>query len=143
VSIAVKAPIDFLGLERLHEALRFGIVVGIADPAHAGLNVVRGEQRRILPARILDAAIGMMDQAAGSGFASAESHVQRGNGQARLQVGFERSADHPPAERVKHNGDKCKLLLQADIGDVGDPQLVKTGHLQATGQVGHHPPAMA
>src|SRR5580704_17399404 len=39
--IAVAPAIGLLGLERLHEALGLGVVVGIADPAHAGGNAVR------------------------------------------------------------------------------------------------------
>jgi hypothetical protein len=34
LGVAVAAPIDLLLLERLHEALRLGIVVGIADADH-------------------------------------------------------------------------------------------------------------
>ena len=51
--IAIEPAVDLLGLERLHEALGLGVVVGIADPAHAGLNVVGGQDRRIVTAGIL------------------------------------------------------------------------------------------
>src|SRR5712671_6933409 len=67
VGIAVAAPIHLLLLERFHEALRLGIVIRIADPAHARLDIVGGEQGAVLTARILHAAIGMMDQAARRG----------------------------------------------------------------------------
>ena len=66
-NVAIGASVDLLLLERLHEALRLGIVVGIADAAHARLDVVPLQQLGVVAAGILHAAIGMMDQAAGRG----------------------------------------------------------------------------
>ena len=62
-----RLAVDLLLLERLHEALRLGIVVGIADPAHAGGNAVLLQQIGVVAAGILDAAVGVVDQAAGPG----------------------------------------------------------------------------
>ena len=42
-SIPISLPVDFLVLERLHEALCLGIVVRIADAAHARLDVVHAQ----------------------------------------------------------------------------------------------------
>ena len=39
-----RSAVDLLLLEGLHEALRLGIVVGIADAAHARLDAVRLKQ---------------------------------------------------------------------------------------------------
>ena len=36
--ITIGAGVDFLVLERLHEALGHGVIVGTAGPAHAGLD---------------------------------------------------------------------------------------------------------
>src|SRR5437899_9762013 len=47
IGVTVAAPVHLLLLERFHEALRLGIVIRIADPAHARLDVVGGEQRRV------------------------------------------------------------------------------------------------
>src|SRR5712671_1537510 len=143
VGIAVAAPIHLLLLERFHKALRLGIVVRIADPAHARLDIVGGEQGAVLTARILHAAIGMMDEAAGTGPACNKRHGECRNGQARLQMRVQRPADHAPAERVEHDGKESELLLQADIGDVRHPQLIEIGRHHPTRQVRHHPPAMA
>src|SRR5450631_4950118 len=51
--IAIEPAIDLLGLERLHEALGLGVVVGIADPAHAGDNAARLEQLGVVATGIL------------------------------------------------------------------------------------------
>ena len=112
--VTVAAPVHLLLLERFHEALRLGIVIRIADPAHARLDVVGGEQRRVRVAGVLHAAIGMMDQAAGRGPAGR-------NRQARLQMCVQRPTDYASAEGVEHDGKESKLLLQADIGDVRHP----------------------
>src|SRR5882762_561824 len=62
--IAIEPAIDLLGLERRHEALGLGVVVGIADPAHADADAVRLQELAVVGAGILHAAIGVMDQAA-------------------------------------------------------------------------------
>jgi hypothetical protein len=51
--------------ERLHEALRPSVVIGVADAAHAGLDAMRFQHRGVATAGILDPAIGVMDEAAG------------------------------------------------------------------------------
>src|SRR3954454_6109693 len=43
IDVAIVSSVDLLLLERLHEALGLGIVVGIADAAHAGLDVAPGK----------------------------------------------------------------------------------------------------
>ena len=42
----VAAEIDLLGLERLHEALGLGVVVGVAPAAHRAAQPMRGEHPR-------------------------------------------------------------------------------------------------
>src|SRR5260370_38682465 len=64
VGVAVAAPVDLLLFECFHEALRLGIVVGIADAAHTRLDVVCCEQGGVFTACILHAAVGVMDEAA-------------------------------------------------------------------------------
>ena len=51
--VTVPAGVNFLLLESFHEALTFGVVVRIADPAHAGLDVMGGQQGRVVGAGIL------------------------------------------------------------------------------------------
>src|SRR5215470_17835120 len=92
MGVAVAAPVYFLLLERLHEALRFGVVVGVADAAHAGPDAVRFQHRRVVAASILNTAIGVMDEAAGHGMALLNGHVQRIDGEARVQMRVQRPA---------------------------------------------------
>ena len=51
--IAIVAPVDFLLFEGFHEALRFGVVVGVADPAHARLDAVRRQFAGVVLAGVL------------------------------------------------------------------------------------------
>ena len=51
--VAVVTPVDFLLLEGLHKALRLGVVVGVADPAHARLDAVCREFGGVVAAGIL------------------------------------------------------------------------------------------
>jgi hypothetical protein len=88
----------------------------------------------------LHAPIGVVDEGVGARAAGRQRHTERGERQAGPQVVVDRPADHAPAERIEHHGQEGKFLEQPHVGDVGHPQLVEPGQLQAPGQVGHHPP---
>jgi len=55
--------IDGFDLHRLHEAFRFGIIVGIAAPTHRSNKIVLGEKIAIEERGILRASIRVMDAA--------------------------------------------------------------------------------
>src|SRR2546423_11496042 len=59
--ITIAGGVDLFTLERSDEALGFGVVVGIADPAHAGGNSVGLQQAGVLGTGVLHAAVGMVD----------------------------------------------------------------------------------
>ena len=61
--VLILAGIDLLALDRLHEALGHGIVIGAACPAHARLDAGGLQPGDIITVRILRAAIGVVDQA--------------------------------------------------------------------------------
>ena len=73
--IAVPGAVDLFALERPDETLGLGVVVGIADPAHAGGNPVGLQQAGVVGAGVLHAAIGMVDQAAPGRAARRQRHV--------------------------------------------------------------------
>jgi hypothetical protein len=103
VGIAVGAAVDLLLLQRLHEALRLSVVVGIADAAHAWLDGMAGQQLGVVAAGVLHAAVGVVDEAVGRRPACRDRHGQRGDREARLQVRLERPADDPAAVRIEHH----------------------------------------
>src|SRR5437588_7455330 len=53
LEITIVATVDLLLLECLHKALRLSIVVRIADPAHARLNVVGRKHSRVVATSVL------------------------------------------------------------------------------------------
>src|SRR5690606_6032735 len=55
--VAIGAAVDLLLLQGSHEALRHGVVVGTACPAHARLDAMRGQPGDIVAAGVLDAAV--------------------------------------------------------------------------------------
>ena len=63
IQIAVVASVDLLLLQGFHEAFALRIVVGISRPAHAWDHAVLKQHIDVSGGRILDAAIGMMNQA--------------------------------------------------------------------------------
>jgi hypothetical protein len=86
LDVAIAARLNLFVLERLHEALRLGIIVGVADAAHAGRDAMCGEHRGVVGTCILHPAIGVMDQAAWWRPACRKRHGERLHRQARLQV---------------------------------------------------------
>src|ERR1700691_4483185 len=76
IEITIVSAVDLLLLECLHEALRLGIVVRVADAAHARLDVMGLKHRRVLAAGLLDDPVGMMDQAARHWPARRDGHAE-------------------------------------------------------------------
>ena len=93
------------------------------------------KQWGVVTAGVLHAAIGVMHQS-GLGPSPRQSHARGLQGQRRLQGVLQGPADHPPEEGVQHYRQVDKLHLQADVGEVSDPELVQSAQHQGTGQVG-------
>ena len=58
----VDSAINLFGLERLHEALGLGVVIGISFTAHAGADAILLEQADIVAATILHASIRVVNK---------------------------------------------------------------------------------
>ena len=78
--------VDLLGLERLHEAFGFGVVLGRAGAAHAGMGADLRQAQGVVAAGVLHAAIGVVDQVLERYSARLDRFVERVDGQARLQM---------------------------------------------------------
>jgi len=53
----INAAVDLFEFQSLHEAFRFGVVIGISFAAHASANVVLLQQVNVVATTILHAAI--------------------------------------------------------------------------------------
>ena len=125
--ITIISAVDFLLLERFHKALHLGIVIRIADPAHARLDIIGSKHGAVITASILHAAIGMMDQASTRWSTCLDRHFKRRQSEARAQMLFQRPADHSSAERIEQHGQKRELFQQPDISNIGHPELIEVG----------------
>jgi hypothetical protein len=79
---------------RLHEALRLGVVVRIAAPAHRTDEAVLGEELAIRLGSILRAAIRMV-HASRRRPPHADGGLQRGEREAVIDRAADRVTDHP------------------------------------------------
>ena len=92
------------------------------------------EQHSIVLAGILGAAIGVMDQA-GRWTPRGKRLLQGLHRQAGPQMVIDRPTHHLAAEGIEHDGEIDEALAQSDVGDVGHPDLIRTGRLQPAHQV--------
>ena len=109
-SIAIGAAVDLLLLERFHEALGLGVVVGIADPAHARLDIVIAQDLRVIAAGILHTPVRVMDEAAGDRPARRDRHIECRDRQLCPQMRLEHPAYDLAAEGIEHDGEIAELL---------------------------------
>jgi hypothetical protein len=76
----------------------------------------------------LAAAIAVVDELdIGAAAASGERHAERVEHEACAHVGGKLPADDAPAEDVDHDD----ALLATQVGEIGDPELVRPGRLEA------------
>ncbi|MER9820199.1 hypothetical protein [Mesorhizobium sp. M0129] len=73
------------------------------------------------PARVLNSAVGMMQEAPEFGLAISNGHLKRLDGKACSEMGIQAHSTHLAAERVQDNGKEGKLLSQMHEGDIGNP----------------------
>ena len=119
--IAMAGAVDLFALEGSDKALGLGVVVGIADPAHAGGDAVPVEHAGVLGTGVLHAAVGMMDQAA-------PGRAARRQRQAGAEMIGHRPADDAAAESIEDNRQIGEFLLEPGI----EPAPAKAGVMSAT-----------
>lgn len=123
--ILEAAAVDFFGLEGLHEALGFGVIVRISGPAHIDRDIVVGKALAVFGRRILYAAIGMMNKTGGPGLAIGKRLIQRLHGKRGVQMGSQSLADHLAGEAVENDGEIGEGFAQPDVSDIRYPDLIQ------------------
>ena len=124
-AIAILGSLHLFLFQGLHERFTRGIVPGVRLAAHTDVDAVRLQQIRVLAAGILHAAIGVMHQTRLYG-SLPQRHVQRGDRQRSVQSFVQMPADHASRIRIQNHRKIDELLLEPDVGDVGDPELIDT-----------------
>jgi hypothetical protein len=141
VEVAPGIAEHLLLFESLHERFGFGVVVRVTHATHARLHTVLGQQRKIVGAGILDAAVRVMNQARRR-LTFGQRHAQSLHGHACAQMPCQRPTDYPPRMCVQQHGDINKFLPQSHIGDIGHPEFIEVARHQAACQVRPDPPTM-
>jgi hypothetical protein len=137
VEISIGIGVDLFPLERLHDALTTGVVIGVGRPAHAREHVVRSQPGHVRVGGILDAAIGLMHPPRRR-VPLCEGMFQRCDRQPGGQRAVQRPADDLAGLRIEHYRQIDELRAQANIGEVCDRELIHPGEGQAASQVECH-----
>src|SRR4051812_8484511 len=151
LACCILAMMDELSFERVEEAFHRGIVVAIGFAAHRGPEARGLQGLSVIHSRVLNAAVGMMDQVS-AGPLCRDGHAQRRQREFDAHVGLHRPADDPAAIQVHDGGQIEPSLIGLDVGDVGEPDPVwRSGAKAALEQIwrdrqimtavgGAHPP---
>src|SRR5688500_6108588 len=119
--------------ELAEEAFDGRVVPAIADAAHARDDAVGGQYLLIRDARVLDTAIGMMEQA-GRRPSGAQREVQRGERQLRFQVRARGPADDAARGKVEHDFEIQPALERPAGRDVRGPYGIGLGVVKAAAE---------
>ncbi len=109
--------------QQLEEAFCDRVVMTVPTAAHAGLQVVPGQEQLPLAAGELRSLIGM-DHHHCLRFAPPDGRKLGLQRQVGRHAGLCGPADHAPREEINHNCQIKPALMGLDIGDVCHPDLV-------------------
>ena len=130
--------VDLLGLQGLEEALGGRVVIGVAFPGHADPEAVMKERVHVVVGGILDPPIGVMNDSC-RGIALSKGHPKGFQAQGRVDVARKRLADGPACEEVQDDRQVHEAALDADVGDIGHPDLIGSRNQQVLHEVGINP----
>lgn len=114
---------DTFTFEAAEEVFSNSVVIGITLAGHALAESKVNQALPISTSSILDAAIGVKDEAAGWA-ASANGHSKSGKGEIGIDTVGEGIADDLSGTEVFDSGEIKPALVGRDVGDIADPSLV-------------------
>ena len=121
-------------LERLHEALSLGVVVGIATPAHRTDDPVLDQHLPIRLDSVLTAAVRVVGQSRCRP-TPLERRSQSRKGQVGVDRPDERVANHAARPGIQNDRDVDEAADHGDVGQIRDPELVGPIRHDVPGQV--------
>ena len=127
--------VDGFDLERLHEALRLGVIVRIAAPAHRADQAVTKQGFPIALRGVLRTAIAVM-HATWRRLSPLDRSLKRGKRQADVDRAADCITDRPARPGVEDDRDIGEALVDGDIGYVRNPELVGSVNRQLSGSIG-------
>jgi hypothetical protein len=135
----ISLPVDQFQFERAPEGFHDGVVVAVGFAAHGSNRLGQLQRRAILQAGVLNAAIGMKDQARGR-LTVTQGHVPRGQNQRGVDAFTGGPADDLAAVKIQDGGQVKPALRGLNVSDVGQPDLVGSSGIgqlrQAVGRDG-------
>lgn len=121
----------FRGVE---ERLHVGVVVHVAGTVHALEQAGAGEVLAKIEGSELDSAIGMEGKTWG-GSAPSEGVSECAASEGGVAISAEAPAEDPSGVPVHDHGEVAPAACDADVGDVGDPELVRACGCEALDDV--------
>jgi hypothetical protein len=134
-ALRLEAALDEkLRFERRVEALAHRVVKAIADRSHGSNDARRLAAFSKRDRRVLRSVGRVMDNAAR--LATIDRHIEGVDHDLFAHMIGHRPTDHAPTEYVQHDGEKEEARPRRDVGDVGDPELIRgTGGKVAVHQI--------
>jgi len=120
---SVFPKVNFFDLECFEKAFRGSVVVGIAFAGHADQKAMLQESFYVIMGGILDAPIRVMNNALGR-LSKSHGHGQCGKTQSGINIARNRITDGSSGEQIQNDGQIDKTASDANIGDVGRPNLI-------------------
>lgn len=118
---------DELGMGQEVQGSRQGVVVGVSLPHRGHLQAV-GERLSVADEAVVDSAVGVVDEAGEISAVPAalpDAHIQTIKGEGGVQACRDLPAHDPTRVRIYDESDVRPLRDRSDVGDVGDPQLIR------------------
>lgn len=112
-----------LGFQRMEEALHWRVVQRVGPPAHRRDDGCFGQRRLVVTAGILDAAVGMLDQA-GTGTLALDGHQQRRGRQLGPKMVAHGPAHDLTGVQVHDGGHVQPTFSCRNVGQVNRPGIV-------------------
>src|SRR3972149_985109 len=141
IKIPAAPTILFLPFQRLNKTLGPGIVVRIARPTHTDRDAGRFQPLNVASTRVLNTAIGMMNQPWGR-LALFQGPLQGLLSKAAVQLTADAPSHHTSRVDIQNHRQTDELLLQSNVGNVGYPQLIDPTYNHPPRQIRIHTPGM-
>ena len=133
--------IDLLGFQGFDETLNRRVVVRIPLAGHADAEAVLMEDIHIVTRGILNTPIGVMNDSC-RGFALDKGHPECLQAKGRVDSLGKGISHHPAGKEIQQDGKINKAAQDADVGQIGHPELIGSCDQQVGHEVGIDPMGM-
>ena len=133
--------VDLLGFQGFDETLSRRVVVGIPLAGHADAETMLMEDLHVVARCILNTPIGVMNDSC-RGLALDKGHPECLQAQGCVDSLGKRISHHPAGKEIQQDGKIDKATQDADVGQIGHPELIGSRDQQVVHEVGIDPMGM-